>query len=381
MKKTTLFLLFCCLSIPTLYGQKSPSPIRTAVPFLSISPDATSAAMADAGVATHPDVYSQFHNPAKYAFANAQSSISISYTPWLQNITGDMFLGYLAYFHHLKKNGTLATSLRVFSLGAVEMTDYISGQVIPLGTYNPMEMVLDVSYSMRLSSRLSMGFALRYTRSDISERSDPSTDDFHAGNAISADFSLYYTSREYRLERLKISYSWGINIRDIGSKIDYGSSSLTAYDYLPTTLSLGGGIHLHHKEKNIFSIYIETAKLLVPTPVWNEEKEAYITPDEGILSSMWDALTYAPGGFGEKISEYTLQCALQWEYDKRYAIRAGWYYSDPIKGGIQSFTMGGSATYKRINISMAYAIPLYSQSPTSSSIRISIAYELGREKK
>lgn len=376
-----IFILFLSLSFfNSLYTQEKPAPIVTAVPFLSITPDATSAGMADIGVATSPDVYSMAHNCAKYAFVTEKSAIGISYTPWLGNITGDIFLSYANYYHTIGSGGTIATSMRIFSLGEIEMTDYEGGQIIPLGAYHPFEFALDISYSMHLSPALSMGVALRYTRSDISSRSDPSTDDFHAGQSFSADLSLYYSSRKYELKKMKMSFSWGINIRDIGSRIDYGNSTITSYDYIPTTLSLGGGVHLHHRDKNTFSFLIETSKLLVPTPRWSDNENSYTTPDTGLFEGIWDALTYAPGGAREKLSEYTLQCATQWEYDHRYALRAGWYYSDPRKGGIQNITLGGSATYKKICASVSYTIPIYEESSTGSSMRISLCFYLGNKK-
>ena len=43
--------------------------ITTAAPFLLIVPDARAGGMGDLGVATTPDVNSQFYNVAKYAFA------------------------------------------------------------------------------------------------------------------------------------------------------------------------------------------------------------------------------------------------------------------------------------------------------------------------
>ena len=44
------------------------APINTAVPSLSIAPDARGGGMGDNGVSTLPDVYSQYWNPAKYVF-------------------------------------------------------------------------------------------------------------------------------------------------------------------------------------------------------------------------------------------------------------------------------------------------------------------------
>ena len=43
----------------------NPNVITTAVPFISIAPDARGGSMGDCGVASEADVYSMHYNPAK----------------------------------------------------------------------------------------------------------------------------------------------------------------------------------------------------------------------------------------------------------------------------------------------------------------------------
>ena len=72
------------------------APINTAIPSLSIAPDARGGAMGDNGVATTPDVNSQYWNPAKYAFSYSKAGVALSYTPWLRKLVNDVALAYLA---------------------------------------------------------------------------------------------------------------------------------------------------------------------------------------------------------------------------------------------------------------------------------------------
>ena len=64
------------LSILTLVGLALPAlatnPVITAMPSLTIAPDAHAAGMADIGAATNPDLNSQHWNPSKYAFMRAK---------------------------------------------------------------------------------------------------------------------------------------------------------------------------------------------------------------------------------------------------------------------------------------------------------------------
>jgi hypothetical protein len=78
--------------------------IRTAVPFLLITPDARIGGMGEAGVAIAPDANSIGINPSKIAFLEPQSGFSISYSPWLKNIASDINLGYFPALFFIWEN-------------------------------------------------------------------------------------------------------------------------------------------------------------------------------------------------------------------------------------------------------------------------------------
>src|SRR5690625_5461432 len=67
-------------------GTKCPNAIPTAVPFLSITPDARSGAMGDAGIAISGDANAIAYNISRLAFAEEDAAISLTYTPWLKNL-------------------------------------------------------------------------------------------------------------------------------------------------------------------------------------------------------------------------------------------------------------------------------------------------------
>jgi hypothetical protein len=67
MKNNLLAIcVFVTLSV-SVFAQVN-NPIVTAVPSLSIAPDARAGGMGDIGAATTPDVNSQYWNAAKYVF-------------------------------------------------------------------------------------------------------------------------------------------------------------------------------------------------------------------------------------------------------------------------------------------------------------------------
>ena len=93
--------------------------ITTGVPFLLVAADARAAGMADQGVATSSDAFSQQWNPAKYAFAIDKQGFSVSYTPYLTDLVNDISLGQLTYYNRLNERSAFASSFRFFGLGNI----------------------------------------------------------------------------------------------------------------------------------------------------------------------------------------------------------------------------------------------------------------------
>ncbi len=96
--------------------------ITTGVPFLLVAADARAAGMADNGVATSADVYSQQWNPSKYAFSLDKQGFSVGYTPYLVELVNDISLSQVTYFNKFNDRSAFAGSIRYFSLGEIELT-------------------------------------------------------------------------------------------------------------------------------------------------------------------------------------------------------------------------------------------------------------------
>lgn len=95
------------------------NPVNTSVTSQTIAPDARAAGMGDVGVATDPDVNSQYWNPAKYPFCISRAGVALNYTPWLRQLVSDMDLAYLAGYYRIGDYSAVSASLRYFSLGEV----------------------------------------------------------------------------------------------------------------------------------------------------------------------------------------------------------------------------------------------------------------------
>jgi len=93
MKKIILVTLITLVTLSKSNAQEQLNAITTAAPFLLIAPDARAGGMGDIGVATSPDANSQHWNASKYAFMSSQFTVGVFYTPWLRELTDDVFLG------------------------------------------------------------------------------------------------------------------------------------------------------------------------------------------------------------------------------------------------------------------------------------------------
>ncbi|MGA9637905.1 PorV/PorQ family protein, partial [Flavobacterium sp.] len=155
-----LLLTTCLLAFSSVFAQGN-RVITTGVPFLSVSADARAAGMADIGVATSADAFSQQWNPAKYAFAVDKQGVSLSYTPYLTDLANDIALGQLTYYNRINERSAFATSLRYFSFGEIELRQ--TGEPNEdTRKVSPNEFALDGSYSLKLSETFSMAVAGRY---------------------------------------------------------------------------------------------------------------------------------------------------------------------------------------------------------------------------
>src|SRR5436309_1764307 len=133
---------------------QTPQPINvvtTAVPFLRIAPDARAGGMGDLSVATAPDASSSYFNLGKVPFNTSPGGINLTYTPWLKQLVNDVYLAGMAGYYKLDDNQAISASLRYFSLGQIQFTDY-SGN--PLGSGNPREFGADLGYSRKLSDKM-----------------------------------------------------------------------------------------------------------------------------------------------------------------------------------------------------------------------------------
>ena len=353
------------------------NPVNTSVTSQTIAPDARAAGMGDAGVATDPDVVSQYWNPAKYPFTISRAGVALNYTPWLRQLVSDMDLAYLAGYYRIGDYSAVSASLRYFSLGEVFLNTSESGG--DNMTINPYEMSLDVAYSLMLSEKFSIAAAVRWIYSDLTY---DYTQDTSPGSAFAVDLAAYYQnylnigSRECQL-------GLGLNISNIGSKISFGGDNNS--EFIPTNMRLGASLMVPIDEYNRFTITADANKLLVPTyPKQNEgestedyqqrvQKDYYdVSSISGIFKSFGDA----PGGFKEELQEIQWSVGAEYVYHDQFAVRAGYHNESENKGNRKYFTVGAGFKMSVFSLDAAYVIATAKSNPLDQTLRFTLSFDM-----
>jgi hypothetical protein len=363
-------------------------PITTAVPFLTISPDARHAALGDAGVATSPDANSPYWNPAKLAFINKSYGGSVSYTPWLGKITNDMWISYLSGFYKITREQAVALSFKYFDLGDFYARDQNNQD---LGTFNPREFSIDMTYSRLITEYLSLGITGRYIHSNLLGSYQGSTiTDTKPGNSVAADIGVYYSKT---LKGAKTNtLSWAAAISNIGAKISYSSGENK--DFIPTNLKLGGSYKTEIDQHNSFTFILDFNKLMVPSPPIYETVDGRVQfdsngdpiikkgkdPNRSLLSGMFGSFTDAPDGFEEEMKEIIINAGVEYWYSDIFAGRVGYFNESKMKGNRKYMTFGIGFTKEKFTFDVAYLVPTNKREhPLAETVRFTLLFHINQK--
>ncbi|MRI01709.1 type IX secretion system outer membrane channel protein PorV [Kriegella sp. EG-1] len=354
--------------------------ITTAVPFLTIAADARAAGMGDMGVATSTDAFSQQWNPAKFAFAERQMGIGLSYTPYLESIITDISLLNASFYNKINDRSAFAVGIRYFTLGEIELRQFAND---PGTTVKPNELAFDGTYSLKLSPTFSMAVGGRYIRSNLKLPQD-ATVDSQAGSTFGIDVAGYYYSREKAYNSFDGRWRAGFNLSNLGGKIQYDEGGQE--NFLPSNMKLGVGFDFILDQDNVIGLTTEFNKLLVPTPKdFNEDgvidaldNSEY--QDIGAFSGIFKSFGDAPDGFGEELKEMTWAIGAEYVYQDAFMVRTGYFNESEDKGSRKFFTLGAGFRFKMTQIDLSYLFATSQvRNPLENTLRFSLTFNLGQE--
>ena len=360
--------------------------ISPGVPFLLVAADARAAGMADMGVATSTDAFSQQWNPAKYAFSTDAQGFSVSYTPYLTNLVNDISLAQVTYYNKLNERSAFAGSLRYFGLGEIQLRQ--TGEPTEnFQTVSPNEFAIDGSYSLKLSEKFSMAIAGRFINSNLKVALD--NNDSSSASSFAVDVAGFFQSEEIAYNNFNGRWRAGFNIQNLGPKISYDNDKFND-NFLPANLKIGTGFDFILDEYNKVALNVELNKLLVPTPQNPDlNGDGTITPAEynqnvdnyrsiGWTSGVFKSFGDAPGGVSEEMKEFTYSVGAEYLYQDSFAMRMGYFHESPLKGARQFFSLGAGFKYNVVKVDVSY---LFSASkvnnPLENTLRFSLTFNFG----
>ena len=264
----------------------------------------------------------------------------------------------------------LSASVRYFTLGdvAVSGSDY---------TVNPYEFGIDIAYSRMLSERFSAAVALRYMYSDLSGHYDDNTT---PGSAFAADIAMYWNNYLF-IGRRECNLAWGLNISNIGTKINYGSDYSF---YIPTTLRLGLNLSVPLNEYNRFSIRAEASKLLVPSlPLRGEDEQEddykerlrrdYY--DKSSIAGIFTSFGDSERGFKGEMEEILFGVGAEYVYNDKFSLRAGYHHESQYQGNRKYATVGAGFRLNVLAIDASFCCATTAGNPLDQTIRVGLMFD------
>jgi hypothetical protein len=375
--------------------------ITTAVPFMAITPDSRAGGMGDAGTALSGDANSIYWNTSMLNFAKQRSELSLSYTPWLRQLTNDIHLSYLSGYYKVNDRHAVAGALRFFSLGEITFTD-ASGNVIR--DDKPSEFELTGGYAFKLSERLSIGVNGKFAYSNLTGGLTVAGVNTKAGVAGAADLSFTYFNEDAKIGKTKGAYTFATTINNVGNKIAY--SELQSRDFLPMNIKIGNSFRADIDKFNNLLFAVDLQKLLVPTPAIYQlqgSEFALISGKNneiGVISAMLQSFYDAPGipvkdengdyvqlqdgsyeivkgsKLREELAEINIATGIEYWYNNVLALRTGFFYEHRSKGDRQYINFGVGFKYNMFGIDFSYLAALTRQSPLGNTLRFTLRLNL-----
>ena len=368
--------------------------IHVAVPFLTITPDSRAGAMGDVGVATDPDGYSVYWNPAKLPFLkfrepglvegdDVKTGFSVNYTPWLRKVINDMYMANIQGYRRLRKEEMIGVGLTYFDYGNMQFTDEFGN---PIKDHNPREFALQGSYARKLSKNLGLAVGLKFIHSNLSGELNLGTSGTaRPANTAAGDISMYYKNK-FLLDGYNMDWAIGATIQNLGGKISYTTND--QQDFIPTILRLGGKLGMEIDEYNKISLNVDVNKLMVPTPpIYLQTNKGADSidangsriiaqgkdPNRGYFSGVFGSFTDAPGGFKEEMQEFTLGIGGEYWYNNQFAVRAGYFAENKYKGNRKFFTIGVGIRYQVMGFDFSYLLS-NRENPLADTFRLSLVF-------
>ncbi|MBP3537610.1 MAG: PorV/PorQ family protein, partial [Muribaculaceae bacterium] len=186
--------------------------------------------------------------------------------------------------------------------------------------------------------------------------------------------------------RNECQWSWGWNISNIGSKVNFDGGENPAF--LPANIKLGTTFMFPLADYHTLALSVDLNKLLVPTrprrsdyPDGIEGEEEYIDKLEewknmSSISGIFKSFSDAPGGAKEELREINFSIGAEYAYNNQFFLRAGYYYENEFKGNRKYFGLGAGFSLNVVRLDASYMMATAQTSPLDQTLRFSLTFDM-----
>jgi hypothetical protein len=101
--------------------------------------------------------------------------------------------------------------------------------------------------------------------------------------------------------------------------------------------------------------------------------------NKGVVSSWFSSFGDSEG---DELKEVNIAVGAEYWYKEQFALRAGYFYENKIKGDRRFFTMGAGLKYNNIGLNFSYLLPSGSgvnRNPLSNTLRFSLLFNMDKK--
>lgn len=367
MRKLSKYLSVAVLFLTAFYSRGLAQVSITSVPFLQIEPDSRAAGMGDANVAIADNASAVFWNPAGLAFQNG-NQISITHANWLPQFNAGLFYDYLVGKYYVDGVGTIGGNITFLNLGSQKYTDEKGND---LGTFKSYELAVGGAYGFRLNPNFSLGTGIRFIYSNLVPSGlTVGGQQARIGTSVGVDLAAMYRTDVFTFINRKSQFSSGFDLSNLGPGIQYTDAAQK--DPLPTIMRLGWAftMNLDKDGYNTLTIANDFSKLIA-----RNDTSGHTMPLGEALFHSWGPYTrfngqnYVTLNFFDQIM---VGAGLEYWYDKKFALRTGYFFESPKNGDRRYITFGAGLRYNIFGVDFSYIYTTQNNDPLSNTIRFSI---------
>jgi len=372
MQRNFIFLFFIIAFLATGITTSRAQVGITGVPFLQIEPDSRAAGMGNAGVAIADNSSAVYWNPAGLAFQDG-NQISITHANWLPNFDTDLFYDYLVGKYTEEGIGTIGGHITFLNLGEQQRTGP-GGE--DLGTFYSYEFAGGLSYGFKINDNFALGTGFRFIYSSLAS-GQVDGQQINPGTSVGVDLASLYRTDHFEIANRRARVKAGFNLSNFGPGIQYSDNAQE--DPLPTVLRVGWSYNMELDEEgyNTITVTNDISKILARTEITETEDDTLYKPmnaGEALFNS-WSSFERFDGqeivtvDFHEQLM-YSF--GLEYWYDKKFAVRGGYYYEYPENGNRQFVTLGAGLRYDFFGVDFSYIYTSDQDHPLANTMRFSV---------